>query len=102
MQVESVGLALMKLLDVLRQANPEIVVVHGDRFDAMAVIQHKLQTAIPELITIYALRAAAILPCVLRMRVSGLSGLWAGGYFGSIYERLCVSSGGRRDHWHHR
>jgi len=35
--VESVGLALMKLPDVLRQANPEIVVVHGDRFDAMAV-----------------------------------------------------------------
>ena len=76
--MESVGLALMKLPDVLRQANPEIVVVHGDRFDAMAVIQHKLQTAIPELITIHALHAAAaatILPYVLRMRVSETFGI---------------------------
>lgn len=35
--VESVGLALTKIPDVLSRVEPDIVVVHGDRFDAMAV-----------------------------------------------------------------
>uniref|UniRef100_A0A6I8R3R3 Glucosamine (UDP-N-acetyl)-2-epimerase/N-acetylmannosamine kinase n=1 Tax=Xenopus tropicalis TaxID=8364 RepID=A0A6I8R3R3_XENTR len=35
--VESVGLALVKLPDVLNRLNPDIIVVHGDRFDALAL-----------------------------------------------------------------
>uniref|UniRef100_A0AAY4AX42 UDP-N-acetylglucosamine 2-epimerase domain-containing protein n=1 Tax=Denticeps clupeoides TaxID=299321 RepID=A0AAY4AX42_9TELE len=35
--VESVGLALVKLPDVLHRLNPDVLVVHGDRFDAMAL-----------------------------------------------------------------
>jgi len=35
--VESVGLALTKIPDVLDRVKPDVVVVHGDRFDAMAV-----------------------------------------------------------------
>uniref|UniRef100_A0A5F8G9E2 Glucosamine (UDP-N-acetyl)-2-epimerase/N-acetylmannosamine kinase n=1 Tax=Monodelphis domestica TaxID=13616 RepID=A0A5F8G9E2_MONDO len=35
--VESVGLALVKLPDVLNRLNPDIMIVHGDRFDALAV-----------------------------------------------------------------
>ncbi|KAM9314376.1 bifunctional UDP-N-acetylglucosamine 2-epimerase/N-acetylmannosamine kinase isoform 2-T2 [Pholidichthys leucotaenia] len=35
--VESVGLALVKLPDVLQRLNPDILVVHGDRFDALAL-----------------------------------------------------------------
>ncbi|KAJ8382337.1 hypothetical protein SKAU_G00031150 [Synaphobranchus kaupii] len=35
--VESVGLALVKLPDVLRRLSPDVLVVHGDRFDALAL-----------------------------------------------------------------
>ncbi|KAG7458946.1 hypothetical protein MATL_G00225960 [Megalops atlanticus] len=35
--VESVGLALVKLPDVLHRLNPDVLVVHGDRFDALAL-----------------------------------------------------------------
>ncbi|XP_014050795.1 bifunctional UDP-N-acetylglucosamine 2-epimerase/N-acetylmannosamine kinase isoform X1 [Salmo salar] len=35
--VESVGLALVKLPDVLHRLRPDILVVHGDRFDALAL-----------------------------------------------------------------
>ncbi|KAK2815921.1 hypothetical protein Q5P01_026388 [Channa striata] len=35
--VESVGLALVKLPDVLQRLRPDILVVHGDRFDALAL-----------------------------------------------------------------
>ncbi|XP_015228155.1 PREDICTED: bifunctional UDP-N-acetylglucosamine 2-epimerase/N-acetylmannosamine kinase isoform X3 [Cyprinodon variegatus] len=35
--VESVGLALVKLPDVLQRLHPDILVVHGDRFDALAL-----------------------------------------------------------------
>ncbi|XP_061101466.1 bifunctional UDP-N-acetylglucosamine 2-epimerase/N-acetylmannosamine kinase-like isoform X2 [Conger conger] len=35
--VESVGLALVKLPDVLLRLNPDVLVVHGDRFDALAL-----------------------------------------------------------------
>ncbi|KAK5866193.1 hypothetical protein PBY51_020402 [Eleginops maclovinus] len=35
--VESVGLALVKLPDVLQRLSPDILVVHGDRFDALAL-----------------------------------------------------------------
>ncbi|XP_033098876.1 bifunctional UDP-N-acetylglucosamine 2-epimerase/N-acetylmannosamine kinase-like isoform X2 [Anneissia japonica] len=35
--VESVGLALVKLPDVLKRVNPDILVVHGDRFDALSL-----------------------------------------------------------------
>ncbi|XP_035280797.1 bifunctional UDP-N-acetylglucosamine 2-epimerase/N-acetylmannosamine kinase-like isoform X1 [Anguilla anguilla] len=35
--VESVGLALVKLPDVLRRLNPDVLLVHGDRFDALAL-----------------------------------------------------------------
>ncbi|XP_030050216.1 bifunctional UDP-N-acetylglucosamine 2-epimerase/N-acetylmannosamine kinase isoform X2 [Microcaecilia unicolor] len=35
--VESVGLALVKLPDVLNRLKPDILVVHGDRFDALAL-----------------------------------------------------------------
>lgn len=35
--VESVGLALVKLPDVLQRMNPDILIVHGDRFDALAL-----------------------------------------------------------------
>ena len=35
--VESVGLALVKLPDVLQRLQPDILVVHGDRFDALAL-----------------------------------------------------------------
>ncbi|XP_065262577.1 bifunctional UDP-N-acetylglucosamine 2-epimerase/N-acetylmannosamine kinase isoform X3 [Emys orbicularis] len=35
--VESVGLALVKLPDVLNRLKPDIVIVHGDRFDALAL-----------------------------------------------------------------
>ncbi|KAJ8377847.1 hypothetical protein AAFF_G00250790 [Aldrovandia affinis] len=35
--VESVGLALVKLPDVLRRLRPDVLVVHGDRFDALAL-----------------------------------------------------------------
>uniref|UniRef100_A0A8C6UH97 Glucosamine (UDP-N-acetyl)-2-epimerase/N-acetylmannosamine kinase n=1 Tax=Neogobius melanostomus TaxID=47308 RepID=A0A8C6UH97_9GOBI len=35
--VESVGLALVKLPDVLQRLNPDILIVHGDRFDALAL-----------------------------------------------------------------
>lgn len=35
--VESVGLALVKLPDVLQRLCPDILVVHGDRFDALAL-----------------------------------------------------------------
>ncbi|KAJ8247421.1 hypothetical protein GJAV_G00246200 [Gymnothorax javanicus] len=35
--VESVGLALVKLPDVLQRLNPDVLVVHGDRFDALAL-----------------------------------------------------------------
>uniref|UniRef100_A0A4X2L026 Glucosamine (UDP-N-acetyl)-2-epimerase/N-acetylmannosamine kinase n=1 Tax=Vombatus ursinus TaxID=29139 RepID=A0A4X2L026_VOMUR len=35
--VESVGLALVKLPDVLNRLKPDIMIVHGDRFDALAV-----------------------------------------------------------------
>ncbi|KAM4809319.1 bifunctional UDP-N-acetylglucosamine 2-epimerase/N-acetylmannosamine kinase isoform 3-T3 [Rhinophrynus dorsalis] len=35
--VESVGLALVKLPDVLNRLKPDIIVVHGDRFDALAL-----------------------------------------------------------------
>ncbi|XP_006008242.1 bifunctional UDP-N-acetylglucosamine 2-epimerase/N-acetylmannosamine kinase [Latimeria chalumnae] len=35
--VESVGLALVKLPDVLIRLKPDIMIVHGDRFDALAV-----------------------------------------------------------------
>lgn len=35
--VESVGLALVKLPDVLQRLAPDILLVHGDRFDALAL-----------------------------------------------------------------
>uniref|UniRef100_A0A3Q2VJE9 Glucosamine (UDP-N-acetyl)-2-epimerase/N-acetylmannosamine kinase n=2 Tax=Haplochromini TaxID=319058 RepID=A0A3Q2VJE9_HAPBU len=35
--VESVGLALVKLPDVIQRLKPDILVVHGDRFDALAL-----------------------------------------------------------------
>ncbi|XP_051982210.1 bifunctional UDP-N-acetylglucosamine 2-epimerase/N-acetylmannosamine kinase-like isoform X1 [Xyrauchen texanus] len=35
--VESVGLALVKLPDVLQRLAPDIMLVHGDRFDALAL-----------------------------------------------------------------
>ncbi|KAM4708402.1 bifunctional UDP-N-acetylglucosamine 2-epimerase/N-acetylmannosamine kinase isoform 1-T1 [Discoglossus pictus] len=35
--VESVGLALVKLPDVLNRLKPDMIVVHGDRFDALAL-----------------------------------------------------------------
>ncbi|XP_072526329.1 bifunctional UDP-N-acetylglucosamine 2-epimerase/N-acetylmannosamine kinase isoform X2 [Salminus brasiliensis] len=35
--VESVGLALVKLPDVLQRLAPDVLVVHGDRFDALAL-----------------------------------------------------------------
>ncbi|XP_028301038.1 bifunctional UDP-N-acetylglucosamine 2-epimerase/N-acetylmannosamine kinase isoform X3 [Gouania willdenowi] len=35
--VESVGLALVKLPDVLQRLRPDVLVVHGDRFDALAL-----------------------------------------------------------------
>lgn len=35
--VESVGLALVKLPDVLQRLRPHILVIHGDRFDALAL-----------------------------------------------------------------
>ncbi|XP_013878933.1 bifunctional UDP-N-acetylglucosamine 2-epimerase/N-acetylmannosamine kinase [Austrofundulus limnaeus] len=35
--VESVGLALVKLPDVLQRLQPDVLVVHGDRFDALAL-----------------------------------------------------------------
>ncbi|XP_061108770.1 bifunctional UDP-N-acetylglucosamine 2-epimerase/N-acetylmannosamine kinase-like isoform X2 [Conger conger] len=35
--VESVGLALVKLPDVLKRLGPDVLVVHGDRFDALAL-----------------------------------------------------------------
>lgn len=35
--VESVGLALVKLPDVLQRLRPDILVIHGDRFDALAL-----------------------------------------------------------------
>lgn len=35
--VESVGLALVKLPDVLQRLCPDILLVHGDRFDALAL-----------------------------------------------------------------
>lgn len=35
--VESVGLALVKLPDVLQRLHPDVLVVHGDRFDALAL-----------------------------------------------------------------
>ncbi|XP_076023392.1 bifunctional UDP-N-acetylglucosamine 2-epimerase/N-acetylmannosamine kinase isoform X2 [Genypterus blacodes] len=35
--VESVGLALVKLPDVLQRLCPDVLVVHGDRFDALAL-----------------------------------------------------------------
>ncbi|TRY85740.1 hypothetical protein DNTS_031921, partial [Danionella cerebrum] len=35
--VESVGLALVKLPDVLQRLKPDILLVHGDRFDALAL-----------------------------------------------------------------
>ncbi|XP_041936994.1 bifunctional UDP-N-acetylglucosamine 2-epimerase/N-acetylmannosamine kinase isoform X2 [Alosa sapidissima] len=35
--VESVGLALVKLPDVLQRLNPDVLIVHGDRFDALAL-----------------------------------------------------------------
>ncbi|XP_033976428.1 bifunctional UDP-N-acetylglucosamine 2-epimerase/N-acetylmannosamine kinase isoform X2 [Trematomus bernacchii] len=35
--VESVGLALVKLPDVLQRLSPDILVIHGDRFDALAL-----------------------------------------------------------------
>ncbi|XP_067850983.1 bifunctional UDP-N-acetylglucosamine 2-epimerase/N-acetylmannosamine kinase [Heptranchias perlo] len=35
--VESVGLALVKLPDVLNRLKPDVMIVHGDRFDALAV-----------------------------------------------------------------
>ncbi|XP_010023033.1 PREDICTED: bifunctional UDP-N-acetylglucosamine 2-epimerase/N-acetylmannosamine kinase isoform X3 [Nestor notabilis] len=35
--VESVGLALVKLPDVLNRLKPDIMIVHGDRFDALAL-----------------------------------------------------------------
>ncbi|XP_008413495.1 bifunctional UDP-N-acetylglucosamine 2-epimerase/N-acetylmannosamine kinase isoform X3 [Poecilia reticulata] len=35
--VESVGLALVKLPDVLQRLSPNILIVHGDRFDALAL-----------------------------------------------------------------
>ncbi|NWI18265.1 GLCNE kinase, partial [Crypturellus soui] len=35
--VESVGLALVKLPDVLNRLRPDIMIVHGDRFDALAL-----------------------------------------------------------------
>ncbi|XP_029915969.1 bifunctional UDP-N-acetylglucosamine 2-epimerase/N-acetylmannosamine kinase isoform X1 [Myripristis murdjan] len=35
--VESVGLALVKLPDVLQRLHPDVLIVHGDRFDALAL-----------------------------------------------------------------
>ncbi|XP_004711079.2 bifunctional UDP-N-acetylglucosamine 2-epimerase/N-acetylmannosamine kinase isoform X2 [Echinops telfairi] len=35
--VESVGLALVKLPDVLNRLQPDVMIVHGDRFDALAL-----------------------------------------------------------------
>ncbi|XP_031415125.1 bifunctional UDP-N-acetylglucosamine 2-epimerase/N-acetylmannosamine kinase isoform X2 [Clupea harengus] len=35
--VESVGLALVKLPDVLQRLKPDVLIVHGDRFDALAL-----------------------------------------------------------------
>ncbi|XP_019732115.1 bifunctional UDP-N-acetylglucosamine 2-epimerase/N-acetylmannosamine kinase isoform X1 [Hippocampus comes] len=35
--VESVGLALVKLPDVLQRLRPDLVIIHGDRFDALAL-----------------------------------------------------------------
>ncbi|XP_026990482.1 bifunctional UDP-N-acetylglucosamine 2-epimerase/N-acetylmannosamine kinase isoform X1 [Tachysurus fulvidraco] len=35
--VESLGLALVKLPDVLQRLAPDVLIVHGDRFDALAV-----------------------------------------------------------------
>ncbi|XP_051785865.1 bifunctional UDP-N-acetylglucosamine 2-epimerase/N-acetylmannosamine kinase isoform X2 [Erpetoichthys calabaricus] len=35
--VESVGLALVKLPDVLNRLKPDVMIVHGDRFDALAL-----------------------------------------------------------------
>ncbi|XP_063074307.1 bifunctional UDP-N-acetylglucosamine 2-epimerase/N-acetylmannosamine kinase isoform X2 [Engraulis encrasicolus] len=35
--VESVGLALVKLPDVLQRLSPDVLIVHGDRFDALAL-----------------------------------------------------------------
>ncbi|XP_048826799.1 bifunctional UDP-N-acetylglucosamine 2-epimerase/N-acetylmannosamine kinase isoform X2 [Brienomyrus brachyistius] len=35
--VESVGLALVKLPDVLQRLRPDVLLVHGDRFDALAL-----------------------------------------------------------------
>ncbi|XP_070540012.1 bifunctional UDP-N-acetylglucosamine 2-epimerase/N-acetylmannosamine kinase-like isoform X2 [Ptychodera flava] len=35
--VESVGLALVKIPDVLLRLNPQILIVHGDRFDALSI-----------------------------------------------------------------
>ncbi|MBN3305564.1 GLCNE kinase, partial [Amia calva] len=35
--VESVGLALVKLPDVLHRLRPDVLIVHGDRFDALAL-----------------------------------------------------------------
>ncbi|XP_053713476.1 bifunctional UDP-N-acetylglucosamine 2-epimerase/N-acetylmannosamine kinase-like isoform X1 [Synchiropus splendidus] len=35
--VESVGLALVKLPDVLNRLKPDILIIHGDRFDALAL-----------------------------------------------------------------
>ncbi|KAG7313818.1 hypothetical protein KOW79_022314 [Hemibagrus wyckioides] len=35
--VESLGLALVKLPDVLHRLSPDVLIVHGDRFDALAV-----------------------------------------------------------------
>ena len=35
--VESIGLAMVKLPDVLLRLNPDILIVHGDRFDALSL-----------------------------------------------------------------
>ena len=35
--VESVGLSLVKLPDILQRVQPDLLVVHGDRFDALAL-----------------------------------------------------------------
>ncbi|CAJ1052741.1 bifunctional UDP-N-acetylglucosamine 2-epimerase/N-acetylmannosamine kinase-like isoform X1 [Xyrichtys novacula] len=35
--VESVGLALVKLPDILQRLRPDVLIIHGDRFDTLAV-----------------------------------------------------------------
>ncbi|KAJ8262534.1 hypothetical protein GJAV_G00167510 [Gymnothorax javanicus] len=35
--VESVGLAMVKLPDVMKRIKPDVLIVHGDRFDALAI-----------------------------------------------------------------